>query len=271
MSPSWRDRFTAVMGPERVALVRRRRGWRRAPELVAQAPCAAPTGAAAVAALRGLLPDGGRGELAVVLSSHFVQFLLVPWQAQAGRPAEFAAFAAICFEETFGSEPAGRMLLAAPERAASGRVAAALDADLVGALRSAAAVARLTLASLQPYPCALFDRLRSCVPARDFVFVAAEPTRSCVMIASGGRWRSLRSTAAAATGRELGHLIEREVQLAGLADEQVPPVFVHAPGHDRLRLPACHGVVPTLLALPGSAAAEPGCGDPLFAMALTVA
>lgn len=273
MSPLWRDRLIAVLAPDRVVLVRRRPGWRGAPELLAQAPCAAPTAPAAVDALRTLLsrPDLGRAELSVLMSSHFVQFLLVPWRGQLGRPAELAAFAAICFDETFGSEPARRVVLAAGARAGSARVAAALDPELLAALRSAAAQSRLRLASLQPYLCALFDRLHRRLAARDFIFLAAEPTRSCVLVASDGRWRSLRSTATAATPRELANLVEREAQLAGLADQRMPPVFVHAAGHGALQLPACHGVVPTLLPAPAASAMDHGPGEALFAMALTVA
>jgi hypothetical protein len=201
----------------------------------------------------------------VLVSSDFVQYLLVPWKPEIGRPAELAAFAAICFDETFGSEPGGRALVIARERAHGARIAAALDATLLGSLRSVVAASPLRLRSVQPYLAAACDRLRGSLAARDFLFVLAEPTRSCVLVATAGRWRSLRSTAAGTHPRELARLVEREAQVAGLAEQGMPAVFVHAPGQKLLQLPPCHGVTPRTLSLPGAP------DDPLLAMAMAVA
>jgi hypothetical protein len=267
VSLSWLDRYVAVLCPERVALVRRA-AWRKEWTLHSQAPCAGPGAQHAVEALRDLLAQAkvGGGELTLLLSSHFVQYLLVPWSAQVTGPAELAAFAGVCFDETFGSDGGPRVLKTARERAPSARIAAAVDTALLQSLRATAAASRLRLVSIQPYLTAAFDRLRGALARRDFVFVLAEPTRCCVLVATGGRWRSLRNAAAHARPRELANLVEREAQLAGLADEGMPAVFVHAAGHADLQLPACHGVTPCSVA-PRSALAA----DPLVAMAMAVA
>lgn len=267
MSLSWRDRYVAVLCPERVALVRRP-AWAREWTLHGEAPCAGPGPLAAVEALGGLLSRGdlGRGELTLLLSSHFVQYLLVPWSAQVASPAELAAFAGVCFDETFGGDHGTRELRTARERAPGARIAAALDTSLLQSLRAAAGASRLRLVSIQPYLTATFDRLRGALARREFVFVLAEPTRCCVLVATGGRWRSLRNAAAHARPRELANLVEREAQLAGLADEGMPAVFVHVAGHADMRLPACHGVTPRSVG-PRAAQAE----DPLVAMARMVA
>ena len=128
---------------------------------------------------------------------------------------------------------------------------------------------RLKLVSVQPYLVSLFNRLRPSLARRDFVFLVAEPTRSCLLVATGGCWRSLRNTGAAATPQELAYLVEREAQLAGLGDLDMPPVFVHAPGQDDLQLPSCAGVVPKPVGLRGAGGAA--AADPLLAMAWTVA
>jgi hypothetical protein len=259
------ERFTAVVGPERVVLARRT-GWGRAPRLQAHAECAAPTAKAAILALTELLsrPDIGKGRLTIVLSNHFVQYVLLPWRAEVGLPSELAAYAGILFDETFGNEAGGREILVGRERSGSARIAAAMDSTLVYGLRNAVAASKLRLVSIQPYLSVAFDRVRRSVGSRDFMFVLAEPARSCVLVAIGGRWRSLRSTATGAQPHELAHLIEREAQLAGLADEGMPPVFVHVPGNDALKVPPCQGVTPRTLGLPH------GADDPLLAMAMTV-
>ncbi|GAB3660086.1 hypothetical protein [Ramlibacter alkalitolerans] len=265
MSRLLRERFTAVVGPDRVVLARRA-GWRGAPQLHSQAECEAPTAKVAIAALAGLLarPEVGRGDLTIVLSNHFVQYVLLPWRAEVGRPSEQAAYAGILFDETFGSDSGGREILIGRERSGSARIAAGVESTLLHGLRNAVAASRLKLVSVQPYLSAAFDRVRGSVGSRDFMFVLAEPARSCVLVASGGRWRSLRSTASGARPHELAHLIEREAQLAGLADEGMPPVFVHAPGNDALKVPPCQGVTPRTIGLSQRA------DDPFLAMALTV-
>jgi hypothetical protein len=271
VSLSWRDRYTAVLSPDRVALVCRRRGWGTQPELHSQAECVASTPQAAVDALNTLLgaPGVGPGDLTLVVSSHFVRYLLVPWQAQIGQPSELAAFAGVCFDETFGSDSGGREILVARERAPSARIAAGLDTGFLHALRTATAGSRLRLVSVQPYLVSLFNSVRPALAKRDFVFLVAEPTRSCLLVATGGCWRSLRNTGAAATPQELANLVEREAQLAGLGESGMPPVFVHAPGQDDLELPSCAGVVPKQVGLRRGAGAA--ASDPLLAMALTVA
>lgn len=259
------ERFTAVVGPDRVVLARRA-GWRRPPQVVAQVECATPTGKSALAALTELLarPEVGRGELTIVLSNHFVQYVLLPWRAEVSRPSELAAYAGILFDETYGNDAGGREILIGAERAGSARIAAGIDTTLLQGLRNAVAGSALKLASIQPYLSAAFDRVRRTVGSRDFMFVLAEPARSCVLVATGGRWRSLRNTATGAKPHELAHLIEREAQLAGLADEGMPPVFVHVPGNDALKVPPCQGVTPRTIGL------RHGADDPLLAMALTV-
>jgi len=260
-----RERFTAVVGPDRVALARRA-GWRRPPELQAEAACEAPTAKAAVQALTELLsrPETGKGDVTIVLSNHFVQYVLLPWRAEVSRPSELAIYAGLLFDETYGNDAGGREILVGRERAGSARIAAGIDATLLHGLRNAVAASKLRLVSVQPYLSAAFDRMRGTVGSRDFMFVLAEPARSCVLVATGGRWRSLRNTATTARPHELAHLIEREAQLAGLADDGMPPVFVHVPGHDALKVPPCQGVTPHTLGLPH------GADDPLLAMAMSV-
>lgn len=270
MSPSWRERFTAVVGPDRVALVRWRRGWGTAtPQLQAQVECGDATPQAALAALRQALsaPDVGPGVLTLVLSSHFVSCLLVPWRSEIARPAELAAFATICFDQTFGPAE-DRAVVTTRERPPGSRLAAALDAAFLEGLRAAAGASRLRLASIQPYLATAFNRLRGGLPSRDFLLLVAEPSRASLLLARGGGWASLSHAAVPAQPRALADLIEREAQLADLDDKCMPPIFVHAPGRDALQVPACLGVLPRCVAVPTRHAP---LADPLLSMALAVA
>ncbi|MBA2961845.1 MULTISPECIES: hypothetical protein [Ramlibacter] len=267
MSPSWTSRFTAVIRPDRAALVRRQ-GSAPQLQLQAEAPCAAATPQAAAAALADVLSRAGTaaGELTIVLSNEFVQYLLVSSPAQVGNRAELSAFAAVCFDETFGADP-GRVILTGREQQPGVRIAAALGGGLLAGLRETAARSPLRVVSIQPYLSAVFNRLRRTLPPSDFAFLVAEPDRSCLMLANKGAWRSVRNTAVPAKPRELANLIEREAVLAGLGEHEMPPIFVHAPGQDGLQVPACQGVVPRTISCPGAG----GGPDPLLAMAGAVA
>lgn len=291
MSLLWRDAFTpaaaytAVVAPQRVLLVRRRRfgGRGGAADLQLDAPWVG-TPVAAAQALAQLLqgPQVGAGTLQILVSSHFVRYLLVPWRAEVATPEEFAAYARICCEQTFGGVGsgagtgtgegsgaevgAGQSLRTAPEKPGSPRLAAAMDTALVQALVQAVGATRLRLVGVQPYLAAAFNRLSRQMPREDFIFVVAEPGRSCLLAASQGQWRSVRASACEDAPERIAGLIEREAQLLGLAEDEMPPVFVHAPRQPGQALPACHGRVPATLDLPGPRALAAAFAQPADAL-----
>lgn len=268
MSLSWHDRYVAVLAPDRVALVRRRRG-RALPDLNLDAPCvpAGPEGAVAALATLARRPELGRGDLTLLLSSHFVRYLLVPWRAEVKSPEEFDAFAGICCDRTYGDDPSRRILRISRERGGKPRLAAALEADFLAALREALTGSRLRLFSVQPYLAAAFNRLGAAFRRKNFLFLVAEPTRACLLAALDGGWNSVRSGSTEDSPEALADFIERETRLLGLEEDDTPPLFVHALRHARLALPACGGVAPVILALrlpPALAQAA----DPLLSMAM---
>ena len=136
-------------------------------------------------------------------------------------------------------------------------------------LRSVVGASRLRLTSVQPYLSAAFNCMRESFSRRNFVFVVAEPARTCILVSIGGCWSSVRASAGEDRPQALADLIEREALLLGVADEDMPPVFVHAPRHADLKLPACHGVTPEIITLPLPATLA-SAGDPLLNMAMTV-
>lgn len=283
MSPSWadfrlRDHYVAVLTPAGATLVRRRRGLHGDCDLKADQPAAASDGsplAAALAAADALAlllqrPEVGRGDLSIVLSNHFVRYQVVPWSDAVSTPEELAALARVGFEKVFGGEAAGWQIEIAPEAAGKPRLAAAVASALVERLRSAAAGSRLRLKAMLPYLVSAYNRLGE--PARhdDVLFVLAEPGRACLLVATGGHWRGVRTSASEDTPEALAGLIERECQLLGLTDENTPQILVHAPQRARMPLPTIGGSVPRALAV-GIPASLSAVADPQLAMAMTVA
>ena len=198
--------------------MRRRRGLQGDCDLKANQPAPASDGsplAAALAATDALAillqrPEVGRGDLSIVVSNHFVRYQIVPWSDAVTTPEELAALARVGFEQVFGAEAADWQLEIAPEAAGKPRLAAAMSIALIERLRSVAAASALRLQTIQPYLVAAYNRLGEPTRHEDVLFVLAEPGRACLLVATGGLWRRVRTSASDDTPEALAGLIERE-------------------------------------------------------------
>jgi hypothetical protein len=254
VSPSWRDRYFAALRPDRVDLLRVRRGFKPQADLGRSAPVAqdgeeTPWIAALAAARRLLEGDGiGRGDLTVVISNHFVRYLIIPWDDQIGSIEEYESYARIAFENVFGEVSRGWSLRTSVERPGAPRLAAAIDGELARGLKQLGGD-RLRLVSVQPYLMAAYNRLGAGFRRGDFFFLLVEPGRASVVSAVGGTWRAARNQTVAEEA-DIAAFVERELRLLETSDSRVPQIFMHAPGSGALRLPLVHGVAPHVLALP---------------------
>lgn len=253
MSRLWPERTCAVLCPDQLQVVRTGPRWRRgAPfsfaEVFAGDGVAAPW-QAAVDALGKFLasPEAGSGALDVVLSNHFVRYLLMPWSPQIASAEEFRHCAAAMFEDIHGDVAAEWDVTVSAERAGAPRVAAAVDRPLLAAIRAAVAPSRLRLASVQPYLMAAYNRVARAHTGKDFVFMLLEARRACILAAQGGKWCYLSTAAAPEPAQALSSLLARELQLADLQGEALPPVYVHAAHRRGLDLPPVHGTQPRVL------------------------
>jgi hypothetical protein len=233
--------------------VRRPAPWRRSgaftfAETFAR-PGEGPSWQAAVDAFGRFLATAGTGtgSLDVVLSNHFVRYLLVPWSAQIATAEEFRNCGAAMFEEIHGEASAEWDVCVSAERAGAPRLAAAVDRALLGAVRTAVGATRLRLASIQPYAMAAYNRVARAHTGTDFVLLLLEAGRACVLAAQGGKWCYVSTAAAPEPAQALSSLLAREMQLADLQGESVPPVYVHAAHLRDLVLPSVHGAQPRVL------------------------
>jgi len=250
--PSLRDRYTAGFCPDRVVFARRKRGLGRVVDLKHIEPCppeepGAPAWLEPLNALERVLKraDVRSGTLTVVLSNHFVRYLLIPWNDEIASREEFDNYARACFENVFGPGAQSWEVRVAPGKAGTPRLGCAIDRELLGALRHTAGTSALKLISIQPYLMAAYNRLSWHFARGDFVFLLVEQGRACLLSALGERWQSVRS-AAVADAESAVALLEREMQLldAGTAP---PQVFVHAPDAGKLKLPRFNNEKPQFL------------------------
>ena len=252
MSLSWRERVRIALSPHQVALVRFSRGLR--PRIVDRKSLACPEAKGqgswvdAVEVLRDLLvhPNFGKAETTLILSSHFVRYLVLPWSGELITEAEELEFARTRFIQVFGQSARDWTIVRSPAPAGASRLCAAVDEALISAAIGAIAGSGLRLLSVQPALMAQFNEWRRRIGADGWLAIA-ERGRLLMAWISGGQWRSVRVRPLNDTSISLAQVLEQEQLLlsAGSANNKVylaklGNVDVEADGLniERLALPA---------------------------------
>ena len=230
------DRVLIALAPDSLALLRVSSGVR--PRVIEKRTIACDPAFGAqpwhgAAAALGKFAEEARdanAEVTVVLSNHFVRFILVPWSEGLGNTAEQTAFVRYCFAKVHGERSKDWDLRLSPTPAGSARIASAVDSSLVQAVRAAfPAAARAKLVSLQPYLMSAFNRWRKDVKGERAWFLLVEPQRACLARIESGRWSAVRN--ARGNFDEPGQwagLLDRERHRVG-GDDASEGVYVHAP------------------------------------------
>ena len=147
----------------------------------------------AIAALRGAAWPR-RARVSVVLSNHFVRYALVPWNRSLATGAEEEAYVRHHFTRIHGARAKDWLLRWSEDDADAARLASAVDAALIAALKEAFPPrGKARLASIQPALMAVANQVRRQVPATGAWIVAAERGRTCLGLYSGGSWRAVQN------------------------------------------------------------------------------
>jgi hypothetical protein len=133
-----------------------------------------------------------RTSVTVVLSNHFVRYALVPWNAALADPAEEEAYVRHHFTRIHGERAKSWRLRWSPEPGDAPRLASAIDAALLDALKDSFK-GNAKLVSVQPCLMDAANRARHAVPASGAWLVFVERERACVALHAGGRWRSVHN------------------------------------------------------------------------------
>lgn len=224
MSLSWGESVRAALCPDRVAFVRMRHGWpgmlegRVATHAVTES--GEPTWTAAVAELGAGLSAIGQHNtrVTVVLSNHFVRYLLVPWNDALAGEAEELAHARHCFSQVYGAATDAWDIRLSAEPGGA-QVACAVDRELLARLEQAVAATGRRLYSVQPYLMAAFNHLRRELADPLVWFVLAERGNICLAALRDGQWNSLLNVQADdGWAHGLPQLLARQRLLSGLDD-----------------------------------------------------
>ena len=221
MSLSWRERVTIELSPRAVTMLRHGRGLRAVlkdrKSLPVQTVEGAPAWQGAIDTLREVLthPNIASADATVVLSAHFVRYLLLPFNAEVSTTQEEFAFGRARFVQVFGEAAQGWTLQLSPAQPDAPGVASAVPAALLEAVTLLMTASPLRLRSLQPSLMAICNE-RSQLP-RDLAWLAiAEPGMLLLGAMQAGKWLSLRSRPMNGAAISLVKVIEQEALLVGL-------------------------------------------------------
>ena len=199
MSPSWRDRVGVSLSPGQVGLLRFARGWQ--PQLVHsevardEAETEDASGSVAIRLLASMLTGEAvsqRADVSVVLSNHFVRYVVLPWN-DVVSDEDWQALAQHQFRIVYGDvalEWVTTVAWQGPERPV---LACASPKLLLDALHATVRTAGLKLRSVSPYFVAAFNFCRRRLPDDGFWFGVVEPGRFAFGGVEQGTWVSVAS------------------------------------------------------------------------------
>jgi hypothetical protein len=275
-APWQRDEVGAVLFPDRLIIARVGGAGRRRlkhKEIIGLAPGApgAPDWQPALEALARRVMAGGLAgaNVNLVLSSHFVHYVLVPWNELLKSEEDQLAFARQRLIAVHGSAADGWSLKLSQSGPRQSRLACGVPQTLIDAVQEVMAPLGGGYRSLQPHLMASFNRWRDRLNAQPGWFVAAEPGLACLALLRDGQWQSMRTFRIGSSWpTQLQRVLDREQFLID-SPVDCQRVLVFAPELPAVEVPAAgdwqiEHLQPTLL--PDMAAGA----DARFAIAVGV-
>ena len=138
-------------------------------------------------------PRGRIGRVEIVLSDHFVRYLLIPWSEGLVGDGERLGFARLAFRDVYGHVADTWDLCLDEQPAGQASFACAVDRALASSLRELVARAGGHLTALIPSLSECINRQRPALNAPEFCLAAAEPGRVTLAFHSRGGWQAVRS------------------------------------------------------------------------------
>jgi hypothetical protein len=200
VSRLWRERILAWLAPGTLAWVRLHRGLRPA----AYEKCVIDVDAdfghdpwqGAVQALRTQAESwhADAVDVSLVLSNHFVRYLLVPHAESAGSDEEKLALARFHFSKVHGDVAQDWDIRLSPASGSAPSVASAVDMTLITAIRTCLPeAAPAHLVSVQPWLMAALNTARGRIPQDGAWLLLIEDDRTCLALTDGNAIAAVRN------------------------------------------------------------------------------
>jgi hypothetical protein len=187
------NRIDVLLRPDEVRIARGR-SVRRFDVIAEGANGGEPWQASVDRLSAALLEMGLRtGALHVVLSDHFLRYVLVPWSDKLVADGERLAFARLMLQEVYGPMAEGWEVCMDDQPAGQPSFACAVDRGLPHALRERCKQRRLRVAALVPALAARVNRHRHALRAAAFCLASVEPGRLTLAFRAPASWTAVRS------------------------------------------------------------------------------
>jgi hypothetical protein len=245
VSPLWRDQICIALSPSQVSLVRFARGWtpRITEKRTVSCNLTSPGDTSwrhSLETLQTMLPDFAKHHcnVKVVLSNHYVRYLLVPYSDQIINETEDLELVRHSFSRSYGQNTGQWAIRYSDDGHSTGpRVAGAIDQGLLESLNAIFLNTRMNLRSVQPYLMAAFNQWRHQLSDNAWLALV-EHGRLCLAQVQNGQWYSIKGMRIGDDWlNELCIILEREKLLAShdaTSAAHATPVFVLAPDKSTL-------------------------------------
>jgi hypothetical protein len=191
---------------------------------------------AAVEALPAILKAHSCREASVVLADQFVRYALLPRSDAVKTHEQWLGLARHRFSALHGAIVAEWDIQVTETALRGPHLACAVDQELLAAIASACESAGVTLASVQPFLVAAFNRIRGRIGGGSCWIVVEEPGRLTLARIERGVWLAVRSRRSDERWRTvLPEILERESAFLGL-EKPCTRVIVCAQGEFDARL-----------------------------------
>ncbi len=243
MLPLWRDQVRIGLAPQAIALARLGRGWRPRLQDSISLRCNTVPGSgwqAALKTLQQVLAEAKwqQADAQVILSSHFVRYLLLPGNAEIRGRQEQEAYAKHRYSKVFGAAANAWTLRYTSAAAGMPTLASAIEQGFLDGIRQTCLAGKLHLRSVQPHLMSAFNACYQIIGKSPAWFALLESDRLVLARYEGDAWHHISTHALNADDPmpQLAQLLERQLQLAG-TDEAPAKIWLAAPGLAGLPLP----------------------------------
>ena len=233
MLPLWRDKVRIVLCKDRLIILHYQGG--RRPRIHSKQVYPYTGVETGWQPLLGLLEsvlkdkDWKQADTMVVLSNHFVRFLVLPWNEAILSGDEKMALVQHRFDEVYGEASSTWNFRLNEGSFGTPSIACAIPQKLLDQLKALFETSPLRLKSVQPYLMTAFNACRNELGKDPSWFVLAERDNICVGLLQDGQWSSIRLRNVVSDWLEEAMLmLEREALLATGGNKHTK-VFIFAP------------------------------------------
>lgn len=197
MSLLLRNKLIITFNPQQINMTWHRNSWRGVKLQQLTFPCG-PISSTAWTEPLAILKDAIKQEkfrsshVSVMLSNHFVRYMLVPWNDMLLRSNEQQPYLQHLFRETYGDMATDYQLRISPAPPGKSRIASAIDNTLMEQLRTTITDAGLRLNSIQPWLMYRFNKQRQQLSREGGWFVTVEQGVIGITGIAHGEWQRVQ-------------------------------------------------------------------------------